>query len=801
MSAPTRNEQAALVELCRLASFAEAEEPARALTIRYPNHEFGWKILGYVLARLGRNEEALAPLREGAKLLPADLEIHKNLGISLLKLGRLNEGEAACRQSLSIKQDEPECLHMLGWICLQTGRAREALELLLRAGDLSNCDPLLLRDLGLALGRVTDDGLEEVIMPKQICYRIWQRNRYRDRQAFSTPQVSVVIPSYNHAEFIEDCLNSVYRQTWRHIELIVIDDGSTDDSAKLIRQSLETCPFPHRFVTRENRGAHTTINEGIAMASGEYINILNSDDRFTPERIAKMVACVAGIGADWGFSDVEVIDASGNLAELVPGTPPHQIAGFVASIGLAPTIGFALIGSNVAISTGNLFFSKVFFERIGGFSDLHYNHDWDFALRATLWSEPVHVPQTHYYYRVHGRNTILESKLSAIREAAGLMDGHIKRLLSEASMSNPFAPTRANWGTYVLKYISHVGRGAHLPLDLVRDLAISIASDTARNELCPSLAPLANSPELATVIPFLEGLPASANGLSATFDQYQRYEMAARAIELMRENGQALSILEVGANTHGLLGRLLTRDEVTFLDNEILASMQGAPNMLADDATDLDMADGSFDIVVALDGFEHIEPARRAAFLHHITRIARRMTLLAAPFDSPAVRRAEHEATVYWDSLFDKPYRWLTGHADHGLPDLGDTTARLDEMGVGYCRFGHGQLDLWREFLKAHFADTLCPVMHGLMSSLDRYYRDRLLDDDSDPAANYRQFLFCSRSQDMLEKLHALCRPIKVNTFSSRDLVPLFEVLNAMQTIASGIRQAQARSMRRSGDQ
>lgn len=795
MSDPTQHEQAALLKLCERGGFAEAEEAARAITVRYPNHGFGWKALGYVLASLGRNEEALAPMREAARLLPRDSETHRNLGRALLALGRLKEAEVACRQSLAIRPDDSASLHMQGFIALQAGRAREALTLLLRAGDLSVWDqPQLREHLRQALALIADDGLATAIVPKQICYRIWQRNRGDRRQLAVTPKVSVVIPSYNHAEYIEECLNSVYRQTWRQIELIVIDDGSTDDSVRLIRKCLETCPFPHRFVTRENRGAHATINEGIALATGEYINILNSDDRFAPERIAEMVACVAG--ADWGFADVDVVDSSGNRAEPVLGTLHCHIASLITSIGQAPTVGFALIGSNVAVSTGNLFFRRDFLERIGGFSNLRYNHDWDFALRATLFSEPVHVPQPLYHYRVHGKNTIAESNSGASRELVGLIENHLPRFLDEASVSNPFAPTRTNWGAYVTKHICRAGRGARLPFNRIRDLAISIASNTVRNDPSPDLASLADLTGVADVIPFLQGLPAAGDGLTATFDQYQRYGMAARAIDLAREDNRVLSILEVGANAHRLLGKLLPRDRVTYLDREIPASMQGAPDVLAGDATELAMTDGSFDVVVALDVFEHIEPARRAVFLHHITRVARRMTLLAAPFDSPAVRHAEHEATAYWNSLFDEPYRWLAEHADHGLPDLGQTTAMLDETGIRYCDFGHGRLNLWCEMLKAHFAAESCPDMKRLMHSLDLYYRECLFDNDSEPTENYRQFLFCSRSQDALEKLQALCRQMRLKAPPGDDQAPLFKVLSAMQAIASDTASALARAKR-----
>src|SRR5579864_4898833 len=93
------------------------------------------------------------------------------------------------------------------------------------------------------------------------------------------PLVSVVLPSYNHRRFVSSAIRSVYRQTYRPIELIIIDDGSTDRSAETIREFLDTTLPPAgisvHFSTRKNRGAHATINEGIEKASGDYIAILN----------------------------------------------------------------------------------------------------------------------------------------------------------------------------------------------------------------------------------------------------------------------------------------------------------------------------------------------------------------------------------------------------------------------------------------------------------------------------------------------------------------------------------------------
>ena len=130
--------------------------------------------------------------------------------------------------------------------------------------------------------------------------------------------MSVVVPSYNHAQFLRAALESVFRQSYRNIELIVIDDGSRDGSPQLTREILGECPFSHRFTARENRGAPVTLNEAIRQSTGDYVNVLNSDDCFEPTRIEEMVEAVAATDADWGFSAVSCIDASGVPGQRTP---------------------------------------------------------------------------------------------------------------------------------------------------------------------------------------------------------------------------------------------------------------------------------------------------------------------------------------------------------------------------------------------------------------------------------------------------------------------------------------------------
>jgi alpha-1,3-rhamnosyltransferase len=104
--------------------------------------------------------------------------------------------------------------------------------------------------------------------------------------------VSVIIPSYNHATYIEECVISVINQDYKFIELIIIDDGSTDRSVDRINQLLEVCKkrfLRFKFHARENRGLAQTLNEGLEWCRGEYLQCLASDDIILPHKTSCLV--------------------------------------------------------------------------------------------------------------------------------------------------------------------------------------------------------------------------------------------------------------------------------------------------------------------------------------------------------------------------------------------------------------------------------------------------------------------------------------------------------------------------------
>ena len=379
---------------------------------------------------------AEASLAHRIKLVGATMQE----ALRLQQQGAVEDAEALYREALRYEPQQPDALHMLGVICYQTGRLHEALALIRQALDLTHWSIVSMRhNLGLVLGQLFRHERRADPGPERARYCAWAADR-RGERGIEAPLVSIVIPSYNHAAYIEACLESVFEQTYRRLELIIIDDGSRDDSVERIRRALQRCPVPHQFEARDNRGAHATINEAIARSRGDYINILNSDDAFAPTRIERMVAAVAQRGLSWGIGDVRLIDAEGADVDLAANPLARSLADLLEAARHDPTLGTAFFRANPAISTGNLFVARTLYDQLGGFRNLRYNHDWDFCLRALWWEEPVRLDGWTYSYRIHGHNTIAEGDRTAPQLEAQAMMAEAAVAATQAPPRNPFFP-------------------------------------------------------------------------------------------------------------------------------------------------------------------------------------------------------------------------------------------------------------------------------------------------------------------------------------------------------------------------
>lgn len=125
----------------------------------------------------------------------------------------------------------------------------------------------------------------------------------------TTGSVFVVVPSYNHARFVERCLRSIIGQTVQPKKLLVIDDGSSDDSPAVIARVLEECPFDCELLARENRGLSATLNQALELSEGEFFAYLGSDDIWFPTFLAEQTALLqARPNAVLAFAHAYLVD-------------------------------------------------------------------------------------------------------------------------------------------------------------------------------------------------------------------------------------------------------------------------------------------------------------------------------------------------------------------------------------------------------------------------------------------------------------------------------------------------------------
>lgn len=280
------------------------------------------------------------------------------------------------------------------------------------------------------------------------------------------PLVSVIVPSYCHAPFILDCLQSIYDQSHKRIELIIVDDCSSDDTAKIVSSILNT-GFARRFEKAtllqnpKNVGAHASINRGISLSSGDYIAVINSDDLYTPTRIEHMLDAMRETGSEISFSLVDVFSSDESGMDGRKGEYPHNFLLFPLrqklEIERDRTVSFSLLRSNVATSTGNLLFSRSLYDRVGPFLPLKYCHDWDFILQSSFYTEPTAVFEPLYRYRLHGSNSF-----DSLAHIAGLESEVVYRrfmrrgLLGESV--NPLFPSIKNWPGYFQVFLQQIDK-------------------------------------------------------------------------------------------------------------------------------------------------------------------------------------------------------------------------------------------------------------------------------------------------------------------------------------------------------
>jgi GT2 family glycosyltransferase len=223
------------------------------------------------------------------------------------------------------------------------------------------------------------------------------------------PLVSVVIPAYNAQQYVRAAVESALAQTYRPVEVIAIDDGSTDDTAPILAQYGDRI----RRIHQANAGLSAARNAGIRAAAGEWVAFLDADDLWDARKLEVQMAA-AEPGVDLLHSDCRLVDADGNVRRA---NLRHE--GHVGSPGLADM----LVRNHVLVLTAVV--RKEVLEAAGGFDERNRlgAEDWQLWLRLAAQGRRFrYVNQVLASYRVHGGNMsrdvarLTRGRLYALRE-------------------------------------------------------------------------------------------------------------------------------------------------------------------------------------------------------------------------------------------------------------------------------------------------------------------------------------------------------------------------------------------------
>lgn len=217
----------------------------------------------------------------------------------------------------------------------------------------------------------------------------------------TSPLVSVCMPTYNYGHFVEQAIRSAWAETHRPIELVVVDDGSTDGTWELLARLERESPIPMRVLKGQHRGVAAALNLALTAARGEWVAILHADDYASPDRVTAQLATVDSPSVVLVHSEYVCVDEKG------------QSTGYDSSTDLPPASGRALrdiVLLRADVRSMTMLIRRSALDHIGGYDESKPVEDWQSILRLARDGEIRHVARSLIFRRVHRTNISVASQ-------------------------------------------------------------------------------------------------------------------------------------------------------------------------------------------------------------------------------------------------------------------------------------------------------------------------------------------------------------------------------------------------------
>lgn len=204
------------------------------------------------------------------------------------------------------------------------------------------------------------------------------------------PKISVIIPNYNYGHFIGQTIESVMTQNYENIELIIVDDGSTDNSVEIIQRYVIQYPNKIKLFRQINQGQTPAINAGLRQAKGEIIGWINSDDIYCQGAITHIVdEFERNRHIDIVFGDLALMNQNGKITKKMKQLPIDKMTG-------------AFIGLGRIVASNTVFWRTKLLKNVGYLKDdFIYNMDGEFFSRLFYAGKSIHINKCIANFRIH----------------------------------------------------------------------------------------------------------------------------------------------------------------------------------------------------------------------------------------------------------------------------------------------------------------------------------------------------------------------------------------------------------------
>ena len=247
-----------------------------------------------------------------------------------------------------------------------------------------------------------------------------------------SPKISVITPLYNSSRFIEATLDSLRRQSYENWESILVNDGSTDDTAEKIKPYLDDPRFT--YIEQKNSGIAAARNTGLGVAKGEWVCLLDHDDRWLPAKLDEQLAFAEAHGFDIVCSDAIAVQERSRkrYSEFYP---PEYIAELVRASTDRESDVFELLARANFLCASSVMLRRSWFDRVGLFNpDAAPADDYDMWLRCMpdarigYFSEPLIEYYIHVGNSSHNFTRMIEKTIYVLQQSAYRHRNDPKRL-------------------------------------------------------------------------------------------------------------------------------------------------------------------------------------------------------------------------------------------------------------------------------------------------------------------------------------------------------------------------------------